>query len=90
MCDFVHQREGQEVRRLARTRADSRRGGLVATRSRAVFAGRKLCETCDSGVFGTPDIACADGLVCKYPNGGTAPSGPSGSSSASTGTCRKP
>lgn len=48
----------------------------------------KAGETCGSGVFGTPSIACADGLVCTYAGGTTAPSGPSGSSSAKTGTCR--
>ncbi len=50
--------------------------------------GAKQGETCASGVFGTPNIACAKGLVCEYPNDSTAPAGPSGSSSASTGTCQ--
>jgi hypothetical protein len=46
-------------------------------------------ETCANGVFGTPQIDCALGLVCTYPNG-TAPQGPDGSSSAATGTCERP
>ena len=46
-------------------------------------------ELCANGVFGTPNIQCAAGLECKYPNNSTAPTGPSGSSSASTGTCAK-
>ena len=46
-------------------------------------------EACGNGVFGAPKINCADGLVCKYGPNGTAPQGPDGSSSASTGTCVK-
>jgi hypothetical protein len=45
-------------------------------------------DTCGSGNFGTPKIACAHGLVCRYP-ASTAPSGPSGSSSALAGKCAK-
>jgi hypothetical protein len=55
----------------------------------AVVAGAAEGETCSNGVFGTPVIECARGLACDFGKG-TAPSGPSGSSSASTGVCAKP
>lgn len=47
-----------------------------------------LGETCGNGVFGAPKIACASGLSCVYPAGGTAPKGPTGSSSALAGKCQ--
>lgn len=47
-----------------------------------------LGQTCGNGVFGTPNIPCAEGLECKFPNDSTAPRGPAGSSSAATGTCQ--
>lgn len=52
-------------------------------------AGAPEGATCGDGFFGTPNVACADGLVCAYPDS-TAPTGPDGSSSAATGTCQKP
>jgi hypothetical protein len=45
-------------------------------------------EVCGNGFFGTPDIDCAEGLVCKFPPS-TAPTGPNGSSSALPGACAK-
>jgi hypothetical protein len=55
---------------------------------RAAKAG--LGKTCGNGVFGTPKIDCAKGLVCDFGTNGTAPRGPAGSSSGSTGICAKP
>jgi len=52
--------------------------------------GAREGQTCGDGVFGTPRISCATGLVCKYPESGTAPAGPAGSSSALPGKCAKP
>jgi hypothetical protein len=48
-----------------------------------------LGETCGNGVFGSPNISCAKGLVCEFPKAGTAPTGPAGSSSAVAGKCVK-
>jgi hypothetical protein len=45
-------------------------------------------QTCGNGTFGTPNIQCARGLECAYPSS-TAPTGPSGGSSARAGKCEK-
>ena len=42
---------------------------------------------CSDGVFGTPVRPCAAGFICHRDS--TAPAGPSGSSSATMGVCRK-
>jgi hypothetical protein len=64
-------------------------GSSSALPGKCAKAGAAKGETCGNGTFGTPKIACADGLVCKYP-ASTAPTGPSGSSSARTGACATP
>lgn len=53
-----------------------------------IASGAREGELCANGVFGTPNIPCAEGLECAFPNGSSAPSGPDGSSSASTGICQ--
>jgi hypothetical protein len=55
----------------------------------SIVAGVAEGETCSNGSFGTPVIECAKGLECDFGDG-TAPSGPTGSSSAKTGRCAKP
>ncbi len=51
-------------------------------------AGAAEGELCANGVFGTPKIDCATGLVCKFANG-TAPAEPPVASSGRTGICAK-
>ncbi len=64
--------------------------GSSSARTGACERRAQVGETCANGVFGTPKIACASNLVCVYPASGTAPAGPTGSSSARTGTCELP
>jgi Kazal-type serine protease inhibitor domain len=61
--------------------------GTIYCASAAAAPKAGLGDTCGNGVFGTPKIDCAAGLECKFPAGGTAPTGPSGSSSALAGQC---
>ena len=61
-------------------------GGKCVTDNSGSGAGEG--EQCGNGVFGTPKIDCATGLVCKFAKG-TAAAGPLGASSGNTGTCAK-
>lgn len=69
----------------ATCKSRSENAGLATTRTPA-----KWGQMCANGLFGTPNIKCAEGLECRYPNGSTAPQGPDGSSSADTGKCMYP
>jgi hypothetical protein len=51
--------------------------------------GGEVGDDCSDGAFGAPEMPCAEGLTCVFESESSAPEGPDGSSSATTGTCQE-